>query len=97
IARSLTEPIEVNAFFPQLNDVGDEVKGYLTELSQASPQIQVKFQDRLLVPALAKDLKVNQDGVLVLKRGDNRETMTIGADMKNAQGKLKTLDADFQK
>ncbi|MEZ4313803.1 MAG: Gldg family protein [Polyangiaceae bacterium] len=97
LAATLTEPVEVLAFFPQLNDVGDEVKGYLTELSQASPQLQVKFQDRLLVPALAKELKVNADGVLVLKRGDNKETMTIGAEMKTAQVKLKTLDADFQK
>ena len=97
VARSLTEPIEVTAFFPQLGDVGDEVQGYLSELAAASPQIQVKFQDRLLVPALAKELKVTQDGVLVLQRGTSRETMTIGAEMKTAQNKLKTLDADFQK
>lgn len=97
VARSLTEPIEVTAFFPQLNDVGEEVQGYLSELSAASPQIQVKLQDRLLVPALAKELKVTQDGVLVLQRGTSKETMTIGAEMKTAQAKLKTLDADFQK
>lgn len=97
LAGTLTEPVEVLAFFPQLNDVGDEVKGYLTELSQAAPQLQPKFQDRLLVPALAKELKVTGDGVLVLKRGDSKETLTIGAEMKTAQAKLKTLDADFQK
>jgi hypothetical protein len=97
IAKSLGEPIEVIAFFPQLNEVGEEVSGYLGELSQAAPQIQVKFQDRLLVPALAKDLKVNQDGVLVLQRGTSRETVVLGAEMKSAQTKLKTLDADFQK
>ncbi len=97
VARSLTEPIEVTAFFPQLNDVGEEVQGYLSELSAASPQVQVKFQDRLLVPALAKELKVTQDGVLVLQRGTSKETMTVGAEMKTAQAKLKTLDADFQK
>jgi hypothetical protein len=97
IAKSLNEPLEITAFFPQLNEVGDEVKGYLTELSAAAPQVQVKFQDRLLVPALAKELKVTQDGVLVLKRGDSRETLSVGAEMKNAQNKLKTLDADFQK
>jgi hypothetical protein len=97
LAGTLTEPVEVTAFFPQLNDVGEEVKGYLTELSQAAPQIQPRFQDRLLVPALAKELKVTNDGVLVLKRGESKETMTIGAEMKTAQSKLKTLDADFQK
>lgn len=97
LAKTLTEPVEVLAFFPALNDVGEEVKGYLTELAQAAPMVQPKFQDRLLVPALAKELKVNGDGVLVLKRGDSTQSLTIGAEMKTAQGKLKTLDADFQK
>jgi hypothetical protein len=97
IVKSFTEPVEVIAFFPALNEVGAEVKGYLDELAQASPQIQVRFQDRLLVPAMAKEMKVSQDGVLVLKRGDSRETVTLTAEMKNAQSKLKTLDADFQK
>jgi hypothetical protein len=97
LAKTLTEPVTVTAFFPQLNDVGEEIKGYLTELSRDAPQIQPQFQDRLLVPALAKELKVNGDGVLVLRRGDAKETMTVGAEMKTAQNKLKSLDADFQK
>ena len=99
IVKSLPEPITVTAFFPQLNDVGDEVRGYLSELAVASSGVQVKYEDRLLSPALAKELKVQQDGVLVLQRGDSKETLSIGADMKNAQvqSKLKSLDVDFQK
>ncbi|MBK8257482.1 MAG: Gldg family protein [Polyangiaceae bacterium] len=46
---------------------------------------------------MAKELKVVGDGVIVLKRGENKEQLTVGADMKTAQNKLKTLDADFQK
>lgn len=97
IAASLTEPVKVMAFFPQLNEVGVEVEGYLRDAARGAPNFQVEVHDRLLVPAIAKDAKVLQDGVIVVARGTSRETLTIGADMKVAAAKLKTLDADFQK
>ncbi|WP_437805354.1 Gldg family protein [Sorangium sp. So ce1078] len=97
VAESLTEPLKITAFFPQTNEVGAEVEGYLREVKAASPQITVEMQDRLLVPALAKEAKVTQDGVIVLSRDTSRETLTIGADIKAAGAKLKSLDADFQK
>lgn len=97
IAASLTEPVKVMAFFPQLNDVGIEVDGYLRDLAKASTQIQIETYDRLLVPAIAKDAKVTQDGVIVLLRGPTREVLTVGSEMKSAASKLKSLDADFQK
>ncbi|XXX71834.1 Gldg family protein [Sorangium sp. So ce134] len=97
VAESLTEPLKITAFFPQLNEVGAEVEGYLREVKAASPQITVEMQDRLLVPALAKEAKVTQDGVIVLSRDTSRETLTVGADIKSAGAKLKSLDADFQK
>ncbi|WP_437283299.1 Gldg family protein [Sorangium sp. So ce375] len=97
VAESLTEPLKITAFFPQQNEVGAEVEGYLREVKAASPQITVEMQDRLLVPALAKEAKVTQDGVIVLSRDSSRETLTVGSEMKSAGAKLKSLDADFQK
>lgn len=97
VAESLTEPIKVTAFFPQLNEVGLEVEGYLRELAARSPNLQVEVQDRLVAPALAKEAKVSQDGVIVLSRGASRESVTVGAEMKSAASKLKNLDSDFQK
>ncbi|WP_437594704.1 Gldg family protein [Sorangium sp. So ce1000] len=97
VAESLTEPLKITAFFPQQNEVGAEVEGYLREVKAASPQITVEMQDRLLVPALAKDAKVTQDGVIVLSRDSSRETLNVGSDIKSAGAKLKSLDADFQK
>ncbi|WP_437475463.1 Gldg family protein [Sorangium sp. So ce1014] len=97
VAESLTEPLKLTAFFPQQSEVGADVEGYLREVKAASPQITVEMQDRLLVPALAKEAKVTQDGVIVLSRDTSRETLTIGADIKTAGAKLKSLDADFQK
>lgn len=97
VAESLTEPVKVTAFFPQLNDVGAEVEGYLRDAARSSPNFQVEVHDRLLVPAVAKEAKVTQDGVIILSRGSSRETVTVGADMKTAAAKLKSLDVDFQK
>jgi hypothetical protein len=97
VAASAGEPIEIKAFFPQLNEVGTEVHGYLKEIAAAAPQLKVSQHDRLLSPAVAKEAKVTGDGMVVLSRGASRETLNVGADMKASAGKLKTLDADFQK
>jgi hypothetical protein len=97
VAQGLTQPVKVTAFFPQLSEVGTEVEGYLRDLGGSSSSLEIEVQDRLLVPALAKEAKVTQDGVIVLTRGTSRESLTIGAEMKTAQAKLKSLDVDFQK
>jgi hypothetical protein len=97
IVRGLEDPVKVNIFFPQLNDVGHEVSSYLKELSRAGTRFTFEQHDRLLEPNLAKDWKVTQDGVLVVARGPTEETLLFGIDMESARAKLKTLDADFQK
>jgi hypothetical protein len=97
VAASAADPIVIRAFFPQFNEVGTEVMGYLRELAAASPTLKIEEHDRLLVPALAKEAKVSSDGVIVLTRGPSRETLSVGTEMKTAAGKLKTLDGDFQK
>jgi ABC-type uncharacterized transport system len=97
IAETAAEPIVVRAFFPQLNEVGTEVSGYLREMARGAPNLKVEEYDRLLVPAVAKEAKVTNDGIVVLSRGTTRETLTLGTEMKTAASKLKTLDGDFQK
>jgi hypothetical protein len=97
IAITATEPIKAMAFFPQLNEAGSEVEGYLREVAAAAPNIKVETHDRMLVPGTAKTAKVSQDGVVVLTRGAAHETITIGTDMKTALPKLKSLDSEFQK
>lgn len=96
IAASINEPVKVTAFFPQVNDVREEVKGYLDELKSSAPNLEVDVQDRLLAPKLARDLRATQDGMVVLEKGSLKETMRIGSDMAKARAKLKKLDGDFQ-
>lgn len=96
IAASLSEPVKVVAFYPDVNPVRREVEGYLKELAAGIPKLEVKVQDRLLAPKLAKELRATQDGVIVLSRGGVTHTLTIGTELEAARPKLKTLDRDFQ-
>jgi hypothetical protein len=97
IAASGNVPIRMVAFFPDLNEVGAEVGAYMRELSDGAPNVQVEMRDRLLVPQLAKDMKANEDGVIVFGYGPQRESLAIGTDIQTVRPKLKTLDADVQK
>lgn len=96
IAQSLSEPVRVVAFFPQVNEVRAEVERYLNDLKTASPKLQVEVMDRLLAPKLARDLKATQDGVIVLAKGTTTNVLTVGTELDQAKTKLKTLDRDFQ-
>ena len=95
--RGMTEEVKVVAFFPPVNEVSEEVAGYLQELQKAAPNVKVEMHDRLLAPGLAKDARVTQDGVIVLMKGVQKETVNLGTDIKSVRPKLKTLDADVQK
>ena len=96
IAESLTQPVKVIAFFPDVNEVRSEVDSYLRDVSKGIPNLQVESHDRLMVPKLARELRATQDGVVILSRDKTTETLVIGTDVQTARPKLKTLDRDFQ-
>jgi ABC-type uncharacterized transport system len=96
IAKGLTEPIRVVAFFPEVNEVKSEVQSYLKELAAVSPKLKVEVRDRLLAPKLAKELRASQDGVIILSKGSATYTLNLGTDLESARAKLLTLDRDFQ-
>ncbi len=93
---TLSDELRIVAFFPDVNEVRTEVASYLQELSGSSPKLKVELHDRLLVPKLAKDLRAVQDGVIVLSRGGQTQSLSIGTELDAARPKLKTLDRDFQ-
>jgi hypothetical protein len=97
IARSLDQPVTVYAFFPQVNEVKSEVGGYLKSLAAKAPKLKIEFQDRLLVPQLARKLRASRDGTLILSRDETREELQIGTELADARSALKTLDKSFQK
>jgi hypothetical protein len=97
IARSLDQPVTVYAFFPQVNEVKNEVAGYLKGLAAKAPKLKVEFKDRLLVPELARKLRAGRDGTLILSRDETTESLQIGTELADARSTLKTLDKSFQK
>ncbi len=96
LAQSLTDPVRVVAFFPQVSEVRTQVERYLNELKPAAPKLQIEVQDRLLAPKLAKELRATQDGVVILARGATTQTIVIGTELEPSKAKLKVLDRDFQ-
>lgn len=96
IAQSFRDPVKVVAFFPDVNEVRSEVRGYFAALAKGTPNFKIEFKDRLLVPKEAQDLHVTGDGVIVLSKGTNSERMQISTKIDEARPKLKTLDREVQ-
>ena len=94
--QGMSEPLRVVAFFPEVNEVRNEVSAYLRELAAGAPKLKLEIHDRLLVPKLAKELRAVQDGVIVLSRGTSIQSLSVGTELEAARPKLKTLDRDFQ-
>ncbi|MGW8320232.1 MAG: Gldg family protein [Thermodesulfobacteriota bacterium] len=96
LVANLNEPFEVFLFYPEANEVLEELSGYFEELASQSDLMQIRVYDHVMEPNLAKDLGVRQNGSLVYRYGDKKEVVRIGADMGEARGKLPKVDEEFQ-
>lgn len=97
IAASLSDPVRVVAFFPAVNEVRNEVDRYMREVARSNPKVKFEFVDRVLSPKVAREMRVAQDGTIVLSRGEARQMLNIGTELKNARTTLRNLDQEFQK
>lgn len=96
LVEGLNEPIRVIGFFPEVNPVRNEVQAYLQKLAAGAKNLKIEMHDRYLVPKLTKEMKIFQDGVILIQKGEAKRTLNIGTEIKDAQKNLKTLDRDFQ-
>ncbi|KAB2910270.1 MAG: hypothetical protein F9K40_02985 [Kofleriaceae bacterium] len=100
IVEAMSDPVRVLLFFPELNEVGGEVKGYFDELArQTKGKLTVEEHDRLLSATLAKKYQVTKDGTVVLVRGadakEKHEKFDLDTDIekhRRRDGKLRVLD-----
>lgn len=97
VAAGLKEPVKVVAFFPAVNEVRNEVDRYMRELARSSPKIKFEFIDRVLNPKVARDMRVAQDGAIVLSRGELRQVINLSTDFKSARTTLRNFDQEVQK
>lgn len=98
MVRAISDPLRVVLFFPDVNEVKDEVRGYFEALASATGNVTIEDRDRMIDSELAEEYKVKTDGTIVLVRGDKHEELTVSTDMKKARrNDLRTFDSKVQK
>jgi hypothetical protein len=97
--ENLDEPIQAWLFFPHTLDVTEEIRTYFDLLD--GPKFEVSYVDQALDTELARELRVQKNGViaLVLGTGDEQQVqrIRIGETLDKASRKLKKLDRDVSK
>lgn len=98
LVSNLSEPITVYLFFQIGMDVTEEVRTYFDQLP--TDNLNIQYVDKDLKPQLAKELSVQNNGTIVLVKGEdsnkNIERINIGKTLSQAKRKLKKLDEDFR-
>jgi hypothetical protein len=101
IISSSSDPIKVLLFFPETNEVKNQVKGYFDALASATGKLGVEVHDRLADAELAGKYKVTKDGTMVFVRGagDKEKSQILDIDidtakMRSPTSKLRNLDRE---
>ncbi len=102
IVANATEPVKVHLFFPDPNEVKEQVVDYFEALRAASGKLEISIDDRVGNADLAGKYKVQKEGVIVLARGTGEAekffTLEIETDLEKARkvsGKLRNLDREI--
>jgi hypothetical protein len=96
VAQSLEQPLEVTLFFPEVNAVKDELLTYFSALGEATGRVEIEEYDRMEVPNLAEELRVMEDGVVILRSGDVERRFNVAPELSVARATLRTLDEEVQ-
>ncbi|MCP4807717.1 MAG: hypothetical protein GY913_26970 [Proteobacteria bacterium] len=103
LVTNLTEPVTARIFLPTSSDVRSELVPYFEQLQDANPTMfKVQVLDHAAQPALAKELKIRDNGYVALTLNDGTEdavtkSWKIGDELDKAKRNLKKLDEEFQK
>lgn len=104
IVSASTDPIKVHLFFPETNEVKEQVLTYFERLKSDAGKVVIESHDRLAETSLATKYKVGKDGVIVIAKGegDKEKHYTVELDtdlekMRRASGagaKLRNFDKE---
>jgi hypothetical protein len=101
IVSTSNEPVRVLLFFPEVNEVKDQVKRYFDALASKTGKLSVEEHDRLTDADLSGKYKVTKDGTIVFVRGtgdkEKSQIMDIDTDVtkfKLSTSKLRNLDRE---
>jgi hypothetical protein len=98
IVDNLSEPVTAYLFFPGNSEVTQEIRTYFDLLE--SPKLTKSYLDHALEPELSKELKVRDNGYIVIAKGEGDEQqlerVKIGKNFDSARRKLKKLDSEVR-
>lgn len=94
IVSTLTDPLEVLLFYPSGSEVANELKPYFSLLEQKSGgKVTIRAVDQAFDPKLAEELKVRENGQVVLRQGDKNEKFKVDTEIDKAKRDLRKLDS----
>jgi LPXTG-motif cell wall-anchored protein len=70
IAKASKESFKVLLFFPEINAVKDEVRGYFESLAADTGKVTIEEHDFMSAPRLATRYGVSKHGVILITKGD---------------------------
>jgi hypothetical protein len=98
MVRTFGTPVDAILFFPAGSEVSNEVRPYFDELARVSGGLMnVRVVDQAFDPKLAEELKVRENGQIVLQQGEANEKFKIDTELDRAKRDLKKLDSLVQK
>lgn len=97
MVERLDEPVEVVLFYPEANEVLEQLEPYFDRVAAASDRITVRVTDQVLAPALAREHQIRGNGHVLLLRGEQGEAFEVGTEFERARRRLRTLDGTFQR
>lgn len=94
----LGEPAEAVLFYAPGSETGLEIQTYFEALAARSDgQLSVRVVDQAYAPDLAKTLQIRNNGHVVLRQGDAKESFAISPEFSRAKRELKKLDGTVYK
>lgn len=94
IVENLEQPMRVVLFFPASSEVAQEAAPYFDALEGAN--LSVERVDQAMEPALAKEMKVRENGVIAMSLGERTEIVKLDVDFDKAKKNLRKLDSLVQ-
>jgi len=103
IVETASDQLKVLLFFPDINEVKNQVKSYFDAMSSDMPsgKVTVELHDRLVDAELAGRYKVTKDGTIILVRGagDKEKSQTLEVDpdfskSRTSTSKLRNFDRE---
>lgn len=96
VAKTVHGKLRVLLFFPDVNRVKDEVRGYFEALNRQTGNLIIEEHDRMMSPVLAKAHSVRDDGTIVIIR-EKDGSDDAAADKTTGDKKTKPKEARSEK